>query len=537
MSATLVQQIADAVLYEGYLLYPYRPSALKNRLRWTFGVLYPEACGDASSMQTECLVVGAARTRLEWTVRFLQLVGDEAVERTVAESWTLSELLERPRAASFSFPAANGLLAGTATCSAEALAENLVKLRVRIDNQSSLEKEVERQQALARSLISTHTILGVREGEFVSLLEPPEAFAGFAAGCRNVGTWPVLVGAAGEKSWLLSSPILLYDYPRVAAESPGDLFDGTEIDELLTLRIQTLTDEEKRALRADKRAGRLLERVEQLAPEQLSQLHGTMRRQSDLKPGDRVRLRPRAGADVFDLALAGQLATVQKVEVDLEGRVYLAVTVDDDPGRDLGLEGKPGHRFFFRPEELERIEEADQNVCPTGPRRKRILVAGIGNIFLGDDAFGVEVVRQLAQQSLTEEATVIDFGIRGLDLAYALQDGYDLAILIDATRRGGAPGTLYLIEPDTEDWSQEETTDAHGMVPHQAIQFARGVGGPLPSLRLIGCEPATLAPDQDGVMGLSEPVQAAVEPAIELVRSLVAEVLGNTKAAAGGLHA
>ena len=245
-------------------------------------------------------------------------------------------------------------------CSVEPLSTDLFKLCIRIANQSLLQQVANRDQALAQSLVSTHTILGVQDGEFVSLLEPPEEQAAFVARCRNVGTWPVLAGIPGQRNWMLSSPILLYDYPRVAAESPGDLFDGTEIDELLTLRIRTMTNAEKRAVRADDRARRLLERVEELVPEQLLQLHGTMRSPEpgpgNLKAGDRVRLRPRPGADVFDLALAGKQAMIQAVETDLEGRVFFAVTVDDDPGRDFGLAGKPGHRFFFRPEELERID-------------------------------------------------------------------------------------------------------------------------------------------------------------------------------------
>jgi hydrogenase maturation protease len=167
---------------------------------------------------------------------------------------------------------------------------------------------------------------------------------------------------------------------------------------------------------------------------------------------------------------------------------------------------------------------------------KRILVAGIGNLFLGDDAFGVEVVRQLALHSLPDGITVIDFGIRGLDLAYALLDGYDLAILIDTTQRGGAPGTLYVLEPDTDHWRADQpAADAHGMVPEQAIRFARMLGDKLPPLRIIGCEPAAFDSGADGTFRLSEPVQAAVEPAIELVRSLIAEVLGTAEVETTGL--
>jgi hydrogenase maturation protease len=135
-----------------------------------------------------------------------------------------------------------------------------------------------RDDALLCSLVSTHVLLGVGRGELVSLLDPPEGCREAAAACRNVGLWPVLVGAEGQRDTMLAAPIILYDYPQVAAESPGDFFDGTEIDEMLTLRILTLTDEEKRAMAAvDARAGALLARTESLAREQLLGLHGTIR--------------------------------------------------------------------------------------------------------------------------------------------------------------------------------------------------------------------------------------------------------------------
>ena len=164
---------------------------------------------------------------------------------------------------------------------------------------------------------------------------------------------------------MLSAPIILYDYPRIAPQSPGDLFDGTEIDELLTLRILTLTDQEKQEMRAvDARARDLLERTEMLNVGELRRLHGTMHgpatgqdARARFRPGDRVRLRPRGSADAFDLLLAGKSATVAAVEQDYEGRFHVGVTVDDDPGKDLGARGSPGHRFFFRPEEVERLLE------------------------------------------------------------------------------------------------------------------------------------------------------------------------------------
>jgi hydrogenase maturation protease len=343
MNRTLVNRIADAVLYEGYLLYPYRPS-VKNRQRWTFGGLYPErycrAQGgtEAWSNQTECLVAGSPETRLEATVRFLHLterlvgkfvpplaewpdgtepvfqlveelgMGDqvfrpwqEAEERQVELAGVaLGAIRKQPLRQPFRFPERRWLeplrgpagevvgvlvrqqqtLEGSVEAEAAAVADGLFRVTVRVVNHTPLEElaGVSRDAALLRALVSTHTILGVRQGEFVSLLDPPERWRAAAAKCHNVGTWPVLVGEEGVKDTMLSAPIILYDYPQVAPESPGDLFDGTEIDEILTLRILTLTDEEKRAAAAlDGRARDLLARTEALAREQLLGLHGTIR--------------------------------------------------------------------------------------------------------------------------------------------------------------------------------------------------------------------------------------------------------------------
>ena len=153
----------------------------------------------------------------------------------------------------------------------------------------------------------------------------------------------------------------------------------------------------------------------------------------------------------------------------------------------------------------------------------RILVAGVGNIFRGDDAFGVEVVRTLAARGLPNDVRVVDFGIRGHDLAYALLDGYDGAVLIDAARRGGRPGTLYLIEPDARPASPLTGLDSHSVCLPAVFELVRLMNGRLPPMRLIGCEPQTLGTEQDGAMGLSEPVAAAVEPAADLVARLIDE--------------
>jgi len=157
----------------------------------------------------------------------------------------------------------------------------------------------------------------------------------------------------------------------------------------------------------------------------------------------------------------------------------------------------------------------------------RILVAGIGNIFLGDDAFGVEVVGRLARRVLPDYVRVVDYGIRGLDLAYALLDGYDLAILVDAAGRGEAAGTLYVLEPELgdadADASQPVLMEAHGMNPMRVLDMVRAMGGRPQRVLVVGCEPATLGDEFDGTMGLSAPVEAAVDGAIALVESLVAK--------------
>jgi hypothetical protein len=345
MNLDRVEKIAAAVLYEGYILYPYRPSSVKNRQRWNFGALCPRSYGEAQggteawTMQTECLVRGDEHAALDVKVRFLHLLSrevgqtttrptdlpegaepdfqivaalevggriyqtwQEAVEREVALSgFNLSELAaEAPRRQTFTFPStretellrepggetvgvvvrSRQAVEGAIETTAELVGEGLFRVTVRIFNQTALAdaKLKSRDDALMRSLVSTHTILGVRGGEFVSLLEPPEALSEVAAACRNTGTWPVLVGEEGARDCMLSSPIILYDYPQIAPESAGDLFDGTEIDEILTLRIMTLTEEEKREMRGvDERARRILERTETLPAEQMLKLHGAMR--------------------------------------------------------------------------------------------------------------------------------------------------------------------------------------------------------------------------------------------------------------------
>ncbi len=298
------------------------------------------------------------------------------------------------------------------------IAGDAFRLTARVENTTTCEpcEIVDRSRAQRRAFASTHTILAVRGGHWVSLMDPPAELRQAAVSCDNQGTWPVLVGEAGSTDALLSSPIILYDYPQIAPESPGDFFDGTEIDEMLTLRILTMTDEEKREMAAtDPRTRALLERTEAMTRMEIGRLHGALRSPRalggdtlthpalqagsplsriaevgadpriavrgeagegsanwsgiDNKPrlaslqidgieltvGDRVRLNPKGRADIMDLVLKDRVAVIEAIECDFEDRVHLAVTIADDPGRELGLGHMPGHRFFFGPEEVQPL--------------------------------------------------------------------------------------------------------------------------------------------------------------------------------------
>lgn len=348
MNREAVEKIADAVLYEGYMLYPYTASSLKNRQRWNFGVLHPPG-DEAGEMRTEVLVEGGAGCEFRARIRFLWYdEGEEPEEQAIEVAGLAAEARSAlPRGG-----------AASVETSAEDVGYRLLRVTVRVKNETA--PDLSAGDDTRRSMLSTHSILTVRHGAFVSLIDPPPEYREAAQACRNVGTWPVLVGYEGERDTMLSSPIILYDYPQVAPESPGDLFDATEIDEILTLRILTLSDEEKAEIRAGgARARQILERAEALPPEHMMKLHGAVRglrrAAPPLKPGDRVRLRPKKSADILDIALAGQIAVVEAVEHDYDGNVHLAVVLENDPGRELGMMRQPGHRFFFGIEEVEPV--------------------------------------------------------------------------------------------------------------------------------------------------------------------------------------
>jgi hydrogenase maturation protease len=233
----------------------------------------------------------------------------------------------------------------------------------------------------------------------------------------------------------------------------------------------------------------------------------------EVRRGTRVRLHPRDGVDLFARALAGRTGVVEGIEQDMEDHIQLTVVADDDPGRDLGEARMPGHRFFFAPDEVEPLTGA------------RVLVAGIGNVFLGDDGFGVALAERLARSALPAGVEVVDYGIRGMDLAYALGEGWDCAVLLDATPRGERPGTLYVIEP--EPVGGDVPIDAHGMDPVKVLGLAGALGGIPPRTLVVGCEPLTrMTGEEDEVVAeLSAPVRAAVDEAERLVTSLLEEIV------------
>jgi len=414
----MIDKLVQAVLYEGYILYPYRRST-KNQQRWTFGCLFPKQYNEATRgsepclMETQCLIRGSAATKVSIKARFLQLVDrtiakpgadgttservdqievdgkrhqawQEAVERAVEVEFDLSGgSLQQ----SFRFPGDNvvetihdqqGRPAAALTRTSETVEgvvevesaveqDDVYRITVRVVNQSQhAEAKRSRDEAQMQSMASTHAILTATAGRFISLIDPPPELKDLAGRCKQTGIWPVMVGEPGSTDTILASPIILYDYPQLAPESPGDLFDSAEIDEILSLRVMTLTDDEKKsASDLDDRAAALIGRTEKLAREQLERMHGTMRPprkvevvhvgNAEVRIGDHVRLVPTGRADAFDIILRGKAATIVAIEQDYEGRLHLAVTVDDDPGADIGAAGKIGHRFFFRPEEVEPL--------------------------------------------------------------------------------------------------------------------------------------------------------------------------------------
>jgi hypothetical protein len=423
----IAREVANAILYEGYLLYPYRASAAKNQIRWQWGVLMPSAYaaaghGEHASSHSEFLLEPGTDPVLHVRLRFLQMQHrsggdgpvpefDEAVEHEIDSVVSVAELLESEQVIPVSIPGGtettDGItrqrwpLTGEVRLSGQRLEGpyGILHLTLEVINTAPwVDAEAARHVALRHALIAAHTVVAVTDGEFISLLDPPEWAKSAVKSCRNERTWPVMIGEAGGRDVFLISPIILYDYPTIAPESPGDLFDGTEIDEILTLRTMTLTDEEKAEARAtDERARKLMDRVDSMPPEMLDKLHGAIRylgetprtsrnpgepdpietfttpgtpwwdpgADSSVDPdtdsvliagvevakGSKVVLTPRLhGTDAQDMFLDGRTATVAAVLLDVDGNTHVAVTIDDDPGADLSL--VQGRFQYFSPDEI-----------------------------------------------------------------------------------------------------------------------------------------------------------------------------------------
>jgi hypothetical protein len=434
--------VADAVLHEGYLLYPYRASSAKNQVRWQFGVLGPvgasaAGAGEEPSMRVECLLEPGPEPVLDLRLRFLQLQArtveqatadgfepvrelragpsswlswDEAVDREIdLGPFRLRDLLgdggplrvpvHVTGGEDLELLHAGGRVVGRLrrwrwplhaqvelVVTGEAAARPLMALTVRLDNVAEHPPGGDRDEAHRRSLLTAHLVLALDGGAFCSAIDPPAWAAARAAACDNRRCWPVLVGAEGQRDVVLASPIILDDRPQIAAESAGELFDATEIDEILTLRVMTMTEDEKREARAtDPRAAAILDRCGGISPADLQRLHGARREvpgppvadeapwwdpgtDASVSPetdavevagvavarGSRVRVHPARRADAQDMFFADQEALVTGVLHDVDGQVHVAVVLADDPASDL--HGWYGRYFYFAPEELEPLE-------------------------------------------------------------------------------------------------------------------------------------------------------------------------------------
>ena len=433
---------ADAVLYEGYLLYPYRGTSSKNQSRWQFGVVGPPGAADAGlgeddALAAQFLVEGAEAITL--VVRFLQLqrrgaereltngrfepvaelttpggswlTWDEAIEcetsfgplafddlpvtlPVAAPQATDTELLDGGR-----LVRKRRQICGELTVCSE-LDGGVRRVSVRLNNIGAA--AVDKDDAIARSMIGSHLIAEVIAGQFVSLLEPPPAAADAVSRCGQHRCFPVLAGPPGSADMLLISPIILYDHPEVAEQSNTALYDWTEIDEILTLRVMTMTDDEKAQARAtDPRAAQIIDQCDAMSPDAMARLHGVLRdphrldipvglvpeipegvdwwdplADNAVRPeidavlvngtrvarGSRVRLCPRRNADAQDIFVAGRTARVTSVHEDVEGNKHVGVVVDDDPAADL--HDWYGRYLYFSPDELEPLEAEHKTPTP-----------------------------------------------------------------------------------------------------------------------------------------------------------------------------
>lgn len=430
MTLDAVRAVADAVLYEGYLLYPYRASAAKNRSRWQFGVLgppraFPAAYAEEPEMAMQCLLAAGPDTAVAVHLRFLQLQTRE-VQRREAGGWRRVDALRSagvtllswdeavehevvlppdalPRTYPVRVPGGEDVeevtggrivrrrwpLTASVRVGAEA-DDGVTRLTVTVRNEHPAAAD-DAHAAIRSSLIGAHVLLHAYRGEFLSLLDPPPAAVAAAGRCRQRRCWPVLAGPPGTTDVVLGAPIILYDHPAIAEQSAGALFDSTEIDEILTLRVMTMTDAEKEEARAtDPRARSIIDRCDATSPAGLQQLHGVLRDPGGPAPADPapwwepatdaavrpdadavviagirvakdslVRVHPSRRADAQDLFFAGKVARVTAVLNDVDGGTHVAVVLVDDPAADL--HDWYGRYLYFAPDELDPLPHREES--------------------------------------------------------------------------------------------------------------------------------------------------------------------------------
>lgn len=444
MALTAARQVADAVLYEGYLLYPYRASSSKNQIRWQFGVLGPEGaaeagCGEPPQMSCEVLLEHAPGASVDVVLRFLQVQSrvpqvckggswvdaaevtvegtrwipfHEAVPRelhlsdlptdsasihivAVEGGEEVEELIDRGqvvgRLVRTRWPV-HGQVTVTPRSGADA---RVVALRLAVVNEAAWNGQsvagwTDRDVAARVSFVGTHLLVTANGARFLSLLDGPDWADDDAKSVTQERCWPVLISEDDGTDAVLVAPIILGDHPTIAPESAGDLFDATEIDEILTLRIMTMTEQEKADARGtDPRAAAILARCDSMTDASMERLHGARRDEGiptagvpvygddvpwwdadedaraepetdvvmvagvPVSKGTRVLLRPSRRADAQDIFLAGLTAIVARVYFDVDGNTHLAVMLEDDPGADLY--GATGRFYYFSPDEIEPL--------------------------------------------------------------------------------------------------------------------------------------------------------------------------------------
>ena len=556
-----LEALVESLLYEGYALYPYTPGATKNSTPTPFGIVYPPVYAEAMTttydhLELRCVLMAPADAVLSGEVRFLAPLG----ERHQAQAHALQlpgvmigaivhgePVVKRASASGPGGPPLEVAL----SLSAIELAPGEYEVAFRIENRH-------------RRLLRPRPRRGARA---LADLDPPAATdhrRTVHLGARAIVPIGQHLPGAGlaEDDVMLGAAIVLPDHPSIAPESLGGLFDSTEIEEALLLHVHVLSDGERAEIEEqDPAVKEMIARAAAATPQDIINLHGrvTIRDPvtteppteppglSDPRAGDelaevggqrfvrggKVIIRPAEDADLHARMLDGRTATIERIFTDYDGKTHLGVTIDDDPGQDLMRE--TGRYLYFFAQEVE--VEPTSSALRDRPRAisrgammykeplRSVLIAGVGNAWLRDDGFGGEVARRLSERKLPDGCSVMDAGTGGLDLAYEVMRGYDGLVLLDVSKQGGEPGTLYVMEPDEESVpgaiDDGDVINPHGMDPQTMLRFVKSVGAWPGKVVVIACEPADV---EEMGWGLTDRVKAAVDRAVDLVFETVAEM-------------